>query len=293
MSLSPPLHYNLSLPANVNDIIQEDFWILDHVSVDIIRLVTEPVKFTSTASIFVRRGRFKAEIDLVKYEFQAPCIVNIGSEHILQYPEVSDDFDASFLVLSSKVQENMFIMFNDTWLYSAFRCMPIVKVPEEDVPHLENLYRRLNYILKDVDSEFKYRAVFFTLVSFMFTYGLKYYLPFKEKNETFTGRLSERFLRLLRENFKHHRMLDFYASNLQVTSKHLSRTVKEQTGTSAVEWINRYVIVEAKVLLKSTDLHIQQIADELNFGSQSVFGKFFKKHAGVSPREFRNQSNID
>ena len=61
-----------------------------------------------------------------------------------------------------------------------------------------------------------------------------------------------------------------------------------QTGYSAVEWIERFVILEAKVLLKSSNLNIQQIADELHFPSQSFFGKYFKKLTGMSPKEYRN-----
>ena len=64
--------------------------------------------------------------------------------------------------------------------------------------------------------------------------------------------------------------------------------MKTLTGFTAVEWIERYVILEAKVLLKSTNLSVQQISDKLNFPSQSFFGKYFKKVVGMSPKEFRN-----
>ena len=96
----------------------------------------------------------------------------------------------------------------------------------------------------------------------------------------------------MQKNFKEERFLDFYANELSITPKHLSRTVKSQTGFTAVEWIERYVILEAKVMLKSSNMTIQQIADELNFPSQSFFGKYFKKNIGVSPKEYRNTRNI-
>lgn len=288
MSISTPLRYDITLPDNVNDIVKEDFWILDHVSVDIIRLISEPVKFTSYASIFVRRGSFKAEIDLVEYSFKAPCIVNIASGHILQYPDVSDDFDAAFLVLSKSVVEQISMLFHDCWLFTAAHFTPVVHIPEDVIPHLEYLYKEIAGTLADKDNDLKDRAIIFALLSFLFNYGWKCFNTNSEDRERFSGRLSERFLRLLREHFKKERLLDFYATQLQVTPKHLSRTVREQTGCSPVDWIRRYVIVEAKVLLRSTDLHVQQIADELNFASQSIFGKYFKKHTGLSPREFRN-----
>ena len=54
------------------------------------------------------------------------------------------------------------------------------------------------------------------------------------------------------------------------------------------EWIERYVILEAKAMLRSSNLTVQQISDELYFPSQSFFGKYFKKSTGMSPKEFRN-----
>ena len=57
----------------------------------------------------------------------------------------------------------------------------------------------------------------------------------------------------------------------------------------ALDFIEQYVITECKALLSSTTMTIQQIADTLHFPSQSVFGKYFKRVTGVSPREYRNR----
>ena len=59
------------------------------------------------------------------------------------------------------------------------------------------------------------------------------------------------------------------------------------TGKSANKWIDESLIVEAKILLKTPDITVQRVADLLNFSDQSTFGKFFKKHVGLSPMEFR------
>ena len=58
-------------------------------------------------------------------------------------------------------------------------------------------------------------------------------------------------------------------------------------GSSAAEWIERCVALEARALLKSTNMTIQQISDELNFPSQTFFGKYFKRRVGMSPKEYR------
>ena len=72
-----------------------------------------------------------------------------------------------------------------------------------------------------------------------------------------------------------------------ILPKHLSNVIKELTGKSASQWIDDYVVLEAKTLLKSTNLTILQISEELHFANQSFFGKYFKQHTGLSPMRYR------
>jgi len=102
--------------------------------------------------------------------------------------------------------------------------------------------------------------------------------------------LVEKFLAIVKENYREQRMIEFYSEKLFLTPKHLSRVIKERSGKSSGEWIEDHVMLEAMALLKSTDNTIQQISDELNFPSQSFFGKYFKRRAGISPKEYRKSS---
>jgi AraC family transcriptional regulator, transcriptional activator of pobA len=103
--------------------------------------------------------------------------------------------------------------------------------------------------------------------------------------------LSMNFINAVRRNFKKERSLQYYAAELAITAKHLTETVKEITGKSAGEVIDSFVIQEARMLLDDASLSIAEISDELNFSDQSFFGKFFKRHTGVSPKEYRNSFN--
>jgi len=96
-----------------------------------------------------------------------------------------------------------------------------------------------------------------------------------------------KFRNLLTREFWRQRSVSFYANNLNVTPKYLSELIKKQTGKTAGEWIDRAVILEAKVLLQNKELGIAQVSDKLHFSDQSVFGKFFKAHEGISPVEYR------
>lgn len=81
-----------------------------------------------------------------------------------------------------------------------------------------------------------------------------------------------------------------YARMQHITPRYFSAIIKEKTGDSALQWIVRMVITEAKQLLEESDLSIKEIADQLNFPTQSFFGKYFKQYVGVSPKEYRNNA---
>lgn len=87
------------------------------------------------------------------------------------------------------------------------------------------------------------------------------------------------------------READFrYSGGLCITSKYLSRIIKDITGYTALDYIENYVVTEAKAMLNSTMMTVQQISDSLNFPSHSVFGKYFKRVTGMSPKEYRGKS---
>jgi len=85
------------------------------------------------------------------------------------------------------------------------------------------------------------------------------------------------------------RSVSYYAERLYITPKYMSTTVKKISGKTALEWINEYVIEDIKRQLAFSSKSIKEIADYLMFPSISFFGKYVKKHLGVSPKEFRRQ----
>ena len=99
--------------------------------------------------------------------------------------------------------------------------------------------------------------------------------------------LLEQFLKLLFENCREQHGVAYYAERLFITPQYLSLILKTLTGKSANKWIDDALIMEARVLLKAPQATVQQVADLLHFSDQSTFGKFFKKHMGVSPMEYR------
>ena len=95
------------------------------------------------------------------------------------------------------------------------------------------------------------------------------------------------FTELLGEHYKHERSVGFYARQLCITPKYLTTLIKRISGKSVSEWIDNYVILEAKTLLKYSNMSVQEIAYYLNFPNQSFFGSYFKRNAGMSPSQYK------
>ncbi len=113
----------------------------------------------------------------------------------------------------------------------------------------------------------------------------------KKLNESATRsmKIASEFKRLVEKNFIETREVSQYAAMLHITPKHLSEVVKEHTGKSPKEIISNMLLLEAKVLLGSTDLTVTEIAHRLRFGDQAHFGHFIKQHTGWPPLEWRKK----
>jgi AraC-like DNA-binding protein len=103
--------------------------------------------------------------------------------------------------------------------------------------------------------------------------------------------LFAQFIRLLEENFRTERRVSWYADQMNITAKYLSEMVKQVSKRTPNEWIDSYVMLEIRVLLKNTTKSIKEIAQAVNFPNQSFFGKFFKELMGISPSEYRKVDN--
>lgn len=99
--------------------------------------------------------------------------------------------------------------------------------------------------------------------------------------------LTENFFRLLHEFFSSRRDVSFYADRLCLTSKYLARVIQQVTGHTPAYWIADFTVREAKTLLKATTLTVTELSERMNFPNSSFFARYFRRHAGVSPQEYR------
>lgn len=118
------------------------------------------------------------------------------------------------------------------------------------------------------------------------------YCPDEGTELTAAAKIVSDFKQLLIEKHLQLRSVNGYAGLLNLSAKHLSQTVKEQTGKTAGDWVHEALILEAKVRLKQTTLTVAQIAGALNFSDPSLFGKYFRRYAGCTPAFYRKNTLV-
>ena len=101
--------------------------------------------------------------------------------------------------------------------------------------------------------------------------------------------LFQSFKTLVNQHCERERSIPFYADRLHITPHHLSAVIKQASGHSVMYWVNRAVILRAKVLLKTSGMMTYEVADRLNFISSSAFNNYFKRETGMTPKEYKNK----
>lgn len=101
--------------------------------------------------------------------------------------------------------------------------------------------------------------------------------------------LFQSFKSLVNLHCERERSIPFYANMLHITPHHLSTVIKQASGQSVMYWVNRAVILRAKVLLKANSMMSYEVAEHLNFISSSAFNNYFKRETGMTPKEFQNK----
>lgn len=250
-----------------------------------------PHKFDFFFIMLHTKGEIKMKIDMIEHYADSPSnVIKVAPGQIVSLEEYSDDFDATVIILSKRFLESLLVYINGSIPLRIGTHMDcIVKVNEQEKVMTDMLIHAIRHILSNKENPYRLQVVQHVIMAIFYSSEQIRNIDSNKTPRSNADVLSKEFLGLVKDNFRRERQLQFYADKLCITPRYLSRVVKETTNSSAAEWIERYVVLEARALLKSTNMTIQQISDELNFPSQTFFGKYFKRRVGVSPKEYRRK----
>jgi AraC-like DNA-binding protein len=249
-----------------------------------------PFKMDVTAIVICAEGIAEGFINLKHIKAVAPCIIVLLPDQILEYKSISDDYSGCMMIMSRKFSHNLLPNAQEQLpLYLAVNKEPVIELNKESLEGMVEYYNMLKRVAGVKENPHRMEVARYLTLAFFYGIGFSIFKQESDENSTHYEIVAEKFMRLVQTHYKQERSLEFYANQLYLTPKHLAKVIKETTNKTANDWIDEHVVLEAKALLKSTNMTAQQIADELNFSDQSFFGKYFKRHTGVSPREYKGK----
>lgn len=201
---------------------------------------------------------------------------------------VTQDFRATNVAVSKAFYERLHQCYPYTRYSAHFRRRPPCHLTEEQFACALDL---VNLIRNTSRSESKHRQeMLMQLISILLNMLGEYHVKNYPDEMAGSEVLFSRFYEAIIEHYRESREMAYYAKMLNLSAKYFSQLIKSETGTSATEWINTYVIIQAKMLLSSRkDMTVQQISYYLGFSEQASFSRFFKTNTGISPSEYRTK----
>lgn len=238
-----------------------------------------------TFAVFCTHGSIVGTIGSKRFEAQSPCLLVLNGSETIEFEQVSSDLSVWFTVLSKELSEDLYTLIKQNMVSSIpFQTNPVLPMSEVEMRRNVEFCQQLYSIIQDGNNPFAKEIIKHLTVAMYF---MQHADMANNKKPSKQDDLMVRFAQMVKDNYRREHRVQFYGSELCLSPKYLSQIVKEQTGKTAAEWIDSYVVAEAKALLRSSRLSIAQISSELHFPDQSSFGKYFKAHEGISPKDFR------
>lgn len=280
---------NQYLFHQIRELIEErGVMIIDYTS----KMIANKEAYISPYSVIAlcEKGYTKSEYDMKPVEFHAHDISVMRPGHVIKNIFTSADYSAQLIITSASCLNRMRQQYLNHHLATQkyFDMHPCQHLSEEQHLQVCNAFSLLRAACnaEGIYKEELIYSAFHTLMVLLSTYRNE----LDESLYATSRQLSPQFNDAVIEHYRHSREVGFYARMFHLSSKYFSTLIKQETGISAGEWIDHYVVLQAKMLLTSRrDLSIQQVAYQMGFSEQASFSRFFKKNTGLSPTEFREK----
>lgn len=262
---------------------------------DVITIERLPWKLGRPLFAMCLQGSATVKVNLQEYKISSNELVTLMPDAIVHGYSFSDDFKGVMVLVSKSVAEDLLPDITSVLpILMDFRQSPVIKLMPDEAKSLYDFYNFIWEKLPRVYGDYGKHELNGLLLSIFYEVLSVYkerfaYDKFKRtrNEETFY-----KFYSLIEKEYCKERSVVHYADRLCISPKHLSMVVKKVSGRTASDWIDDYVILQAKQMLRSSSLTIQEVSRELNFSNQSFFGKYFKKHVGMSPSEYRAKGQM-
>ncbi len=282
----------------IGSCLGDDFFVLDIRYDDKLDFLKYPCRYDGYTAIFCLSGRLTVEINLKSYDLHPHSLLIGTPGNILKVEkppqEGLDSLRFIVVALSSDYLSGINLDFGKLFTGQfGILADPCLRLEGRNLLFCSRYLELVEQILHE-DFPNRREAVGSLIASLFYLLDGAWKdqeLRKPESSDVTTSRVKsvfEQFMTLVTEHHNSQHSVAFYADQIGLTPKYLSKLVRQASGRTASDWIDAFLILEVKNLLKYSDIPIKEIVFNLKFSNQSVFCKFFKSHVGMTPKDYRN-----
>ena len=250
----------------------------------------EPTSMSFILMALCKHGKAQYSIDTREQTVKPGDLLFISERHIVDNYMASPDFECLCIMVSTEFYHGFIQNVKNVSSLLLFSMNnPVVSLTPREIQVYSNYYQTIREKVSDRGHHYRTNLVKALLLAMFYDMSNVIWRVEQQesKSQTRADVIFANFIRLLEQHFRQERRVSWYAEQLCITPKYLSEIVKQVSKRTPNEWIDNYVILEIRVLLKNSTKSIKEIAEELQFPNQSFLGKYFKEHIGVSPSQYR------
>lgn len=268
--------------------LESDLLLLDNLSAAC--FPTEARRMNFIIFALCTRGGATYLLDTRRQQLTPGDILIISEHRVVDAFTPTADLDGLCIMVSVPFFHEIIREVSDiSRLFLFTRQYPVMKLREQEQQTFSEYYHFMCTKINDPANHFR-RPLLRTLLLAMF-YDLSNVIRRAQNNSDHRpsrpDAIFAQFIQLVEANCQRERRVSWYAQQICITPKYLSETIKHVSRRTPNEWIDNYVVLKLRVMLRNTTKSIKQIAEEMNFPNQSFLGKYFKEHVGMSPSQYR------
>ncbi|MCM1041194.1 MAG: helix-turn-helix domain-containing protein [Bacteroides sp.] len=239
------------------------------------------------------RGRAVFVVDGKIHKAVRGSLVLLRPGSVVKFEELTARSEGIGIGFTQKFVQGAIVAYRDLWaLLMGVQDNPEIRLEAGEIKDIARIHRHLYEACLMPPHAFKSEMLHSYMQGLIYQVALVVSMHVKNipVGNSRHFELYYRFMQLVEQYCRQSRQVAFYADKLYVSPKYLGMAVKSVSGKTANRWIDEYVTGEVKKMLRNTTATIRQISDHFNFPDASFFTKYFKKNAGMSPKEYRLRS---
>lgn len=267
--------------------LEEGLVLTDHIAGAL--LSHGPKRMNYILMALCQRGEARYAIDTRQQTVKPGDLLFVSERHIIDSYQSSPDFECLSIMVSTEFYHSFVLNVKNVSSLLLFSTKnPVVSLTADEIQTYGDYYHAIR---EKIAASHPYRTEIvksLLLAMFYDMSGVIWRVEQQDrKGQSRADALFAQFIKLLEANFRTERRVGWYAGQLKISPKYLSEVVKQVSKRTPNDWIDHYVILELRVLLRNSTKSIKEITEYLCFPNQSFLGKYFKEHVGMSPSEYR------